>query len=95
MSARPRRINLRTNTYTDVADFVQRAMRGEPGRFGVYVAQCGTTNVCRLKHKDHNPRPASELAGVFTQDAPINVIEDALLARKREMSAMPAQAVAA
>lgn len=84
--------NLREHPYTDVADFVQRAMSGEPGRFGVYVAQCGTTNVCRLKHKDHNPRPASELAGVFTQDVPINVIEDALLARKRELSA---QAVAA
>lgn len=92
MSNRPRRINIRTNSYTDVADFVQRAMRGEAGKFGVYVAPCGTTNVCRLKHAHHNPRPADELAGVFTQDAPINVIEDALLARKRELSA---QAVAA
>lgn len=89
---RPRRINLRTNTYTDVADFVQRAMRGEPGKFGVYVAGDGTTNVCRLKHPQLNPMPAEELAGVFTQDVPINVIEDALLARKRELSA---QAVAA
>lgn len=92
---RIKRTNLFEHTYTDVADFVVKAMRGEAGKFGVYVAQCGTTNVCRLKHKDHNPRPASELAGVFTQDAPINVIEDALLARKRELSAMPAQAVAA
>ena len=87
MSHRPRRINLRTNTFTDVADFVQRAMRGEGGKFGVYVASDGTTNVCRLRNGQHNPRPAEELAGVFTQDAPINVIEDALLARKRELSA--------
>ena len=92
MSARPRRINLRNNTFTDVADFVQRAMRGEGGKFGVYVAQCGTTNVCALKHSQHNPRPVEELAGVFTPGCPIEVIEDALLARKRELSA---QAVAA
>lgn len=92
MSHRPRRINLRNNTFTDVADFVQRAMRGEGGKFGVYVAQCGTTNVCALKHSQHNPRPSEELAGVFTAGCPINVIEDALLARKRELSA---QAVAA
>lgn len=85
---RIKRTNLREHTYTDVADFVRNAMRGEAGRFGVYVAPCGTTNVCRLKHAQHNPRPAEELAGVFTQDAPIEVIEDALLARKRELSAM-------
>ncbi len=91
MSHRPRRINLRTNTFADVADFVQRAMRGEGGRFGVYVAQCGTTNVCALKNAQHNPRPVDELAGVFTPGCPIEVIEDALLARKRELSA---QAVA-
>ena len=90
MSNRPRRINIRTNNYTDVADFVQRAMRGEGGKFGVYVASDGTTNVCRIKHAHHNPRPEDELAGVFTQDAPINVIEDALLERKRELSAVAA-----
>lgn len=90
MSHRPRRINLRTNTFTDVADFVQRAMRGESGKFGVYVAQCGTTNVCRLKHPQHNPRPLDELVGVFTQQTQINVIEDCLLARKRELSQIKA-----
>lgn len=92
---RIKRTNLRERTYTDVADFVRTAMRGEAGKFGVYVAPCGTTNVCRLKHAQHNPRPPEELAGVFTQDVPIEVIEDALLARKRELSAMPAQAVEA
>lgn len=89
---RIKRTNLREHTYTNVADFVRTAMRGEAGKFGVYVASDGTTNVCRIKHEHHNPRPVDELAGVFTQGAPINVLEDALLERKRELSA---QAVAA
>lgn len=84
---RIKRTNLFEHSYTDVADFVVKAMRGEAGNFGVYVAPFGTTNVCLLKHRQHNPRPVEELVGVFTASAPINVIEDALLARKRELSA--------
>jgi hypothetical protein len=84
---RIKRTNLFEHSYTDVADFVVKAMRGEAGNFGVYVAPCGTTNVCLLKHGEHNPRPVDELVGVFTASAPINVIEDALLERKRELSA--------
>lgn len=92
MSHRPKRTNLRTHTYTDVADFVRTAMRGEPGNFGVYVADCGTTNVCRLKHPQHSPRPLDELVVVFTQQTQINVIEDCLLERKRELSQIKAAA---
>lgn len=80
-----RRLNLRFHNYTDVADEVLKAIDGD-GKFAVYVADNGTTNVCRLRNEWHNPRPESELVGVFTNTAPINVIEDALLARKRELS---------
>jgi hypothetical protein len=85
--SRIKRTNIFDHTYTAVAEFVLSAMKGEAGRFGVYVAPCGTTNVCRLRHGEHNPRPPEELIGVFTPGAPINVIEDALLERKRELSA--------
>jgi hypothetical protein len=85
--SRIKRTNIFDHTYTAVAEFVLSAMKGEFGRFGVYVAPCGTTNVCLLKHGEHNPRPPEELVGVFTPGAPINVIEDALLERKRELSA--------
>lgn len=83
---RYRRMNLCHHGYEAVADEVKRAIRGESGLFGVYVATCGTTNVCLLKHKQHKPRPDSELVGAFTQAAPLNVIEDALLARLREIN---------
>jgi hypothetical protein len=85
--SRIKRTNIFDHTYTAVAEFVLSAMKGESGRFGVYVAPCGTTNVCLLKHGEHNPRPPEEMVGVFTPGAPINVIEDALLERKRELSA--------
>jgi hypothetical protein len=85
--SRIKRTNIFDHAYTAVAEFVLSAMKGEAGRFGVYVAPCGTTNVCLLKHRQHNPRPPEEMVGVFTPGAPINVIEDALLERKRELSA--------
>jgi hypothetical protein len=90
MRTRIKRKNLRTCSYTEVADFVFKSIQGEPGRFGVYVGRCGTTNVLKLKNNHHNPRPDDELVGVFTDGVEINVIEDALLERKRELSRIAA-----
>lgn len=84
------RFNLLLDDFEDVARFVLNAVRGEGGRYGVYVADDGAVRVLPTTASRPDPRPDSELVATYCQPLPpINVIEDDLLEKRRELSALP------
>ena len=84
------RFNLLLDSFEDVARFVLDAVRGECGCFAVDVADDGAVRVLVPSASRPDPRPVSELVGTYRRPLPpINVIEDDLLEKRRELSALP------
>lgn len=87
---RPPKHFLLRDDLTDCAEHVISILRHRPQQsifYNVYVAADGGIRVIRKDAVDANQRPESELLGVYDKTVRIEVVEDDLLARKRELIA--------
>ena len=81
------KLNIFADGFNTVTDHIIRAMRGEPGKFDVFIGPDGATRIFQQIPNRKQMRPEDEKIGTYTKSSrPESILED-IIFRHREIIA--------